>query len=768
MNFAKPSLRPRLAPVREKRPTRRRARGPVTSVSVVIPTRNEADNIVKLLDELGAVLPGDAEVIFVDDSDTADTQRAIEAECSRRSLRIVVIHRPEGERPGGLSGAVVRGLDASTAPWVCVMDADLQHPPALVPQMLARAQAGGVDVVVASRYCGTTPVDSGDDAAEAFGPARHLLSRVSTRAAQLLFPRSLRGVSDPMSGFFLLRRSAAALDRLHPRGFKILLELLVRSRDLRVAEIPFRFGTRNAGESKASATEAVHYLVQLLALRVGGTFGRFLLVGLTGLAVNTLVFLFFTEELHLNYLLAAVLSTQFSTTWNFLLAEHWVFGHRDINGRRGVRFWTFLALNNLSLLLRGPLLYLLVSVAGIHPAVANLLSLVAITLARFAVADTVIWSSPDRRSAQRLYSYRIHDEVTVESPIALRELERFRVRESIGRPTVRVRCGRLSRQQSDLVSVLMSRLRHIRYDEGLGGLGFAIDISCGRYVDIVASPLLRRSPHVLYTNVVEPTLRWAFVKRGYALAHAACISVDGRATLITALTDTGKTTTILKTLDRYPAAFLSDDLTLICPDGRVLSYPKPLTISRHTVAAVQAPLLTHRERLALVFQSRLHSRTGRQFGQLLARMKLPVATINALVQFVVPPPKYHVERLVPGVETASHAQLGNLVVIERGGTGRQDLEHEEAVDFLVSNTDDAYGFPPYPSIEHFLHSGNGRDLRSEERAIIAAALEGVVCLKLRSETMDWWQRIPALAGLGEAPREPHAPDAVGEPAQSAI
>ena len=361
----------------------------------------------------------------------------------------------------------------------------------------------------------------------------------------------------------------------------------------------------------------------------------------------------------------------------------------------------------------------------------------------------------------------VHDEVSVESPIALRELERFRVREPIYRPTIRVRCGRLSRQQSDLVSVLMSRLRHIRYDEGLGGIGFAIDISSGRYVDIVASPLLRRSPHVLYTNVVEPTMRWCFAKRGFALAHAACIAVNGRATLITARTDTGKTTTILKTLDRYPAAFLSDDLTLIRPDGRVLAYPKPLTISRHTVAAVRAPLLTRRERLALVLQSRIHSRTGRQFGQLLARLQLPVATINALVQVVVPPPKYHVERLVPGVETASQAELGSLVVIERGGVGRRDLEHDEAVDLLVANSDDAYGFPPYPSIEHFLHSGNGRDLRAEERAILAAALQSVPCLILRSETMDWWQRIPALAGLGESQTRAPAPDAVGEAAQSA-
>jgi hypothetical protein len=357
----------------------------------------------------------------------------------------------------------------------------------------------------------------------------------------------------------------------------------------------------------------------------------------------------------------------------------------------------------------------------------------------------------------QLFRYRIHDLVSVESEVALRELEPFRVDEPIEEPTIRVRLGRLNRDQSDLVSMLASLVRHIRYDEGLGRLGFAVDIARGDGVDIVAAPILKYSPHVLYTNIVEPTLRWCFVERGYALAHAACIAADGRATLITAKTDTGKTTTILKTLDGYQAAFLSDDLTLVRSDGRVFTYPKPLTISRHTVAAVKAPLLTLQERVGLVLQSRIHSRTGRLLGQLIARFGLPAATINTLVQWLVPPPKYGVERLVPGVSLAYEAQLSSFVVIERGGVGEHPLDHEEAVGVLVANSDDAYNFPPYPAIEHFLHSGNGRDLRDREREIVAAALEDVPATLLRSETMDWWQRIPNLIGLAQRPESPFGP-----------
>ena len=182
-------------------------------------------------------------------------------------------------------------------------------------------------------------------------------------------------------------------------------------------------------------------------------------------------------------------------------------------------------------------------------------------------------------------------------------------------------------------------------------------IDLGDRIEATASRLLRRSPHVLYTNVVEPILRWTFAERGYALVHAACLASGEDAFLVTARTDTGKTTTSLRMLDSHPYSFLSDDLTLVSPDGRVLTYPKPLTISRHTLKAVKTPLLSRRERIGLVVQSRLHSRSGRRFALILARTHLPAATINAVVQMIVPPPKYHVERLVPGVEVAPEARL---------------------------------------------------------------------------------------------------------------
>jgi dolichol-phosphate mannosyltransferase len=744
----------------DARPARGRSRRRPT-LSIVVPTKNEAGNVARLLSELEDVLPDEPlEVVFVDDS-TDETPEVIEAEARRCRLSVMLIHRPAGEREGGLGGAVVEGIRASRAPWVCVMDGDLQHPPAVIPELVMAAHEQDLDLVVASRYC-----RGGESASLAAG--RAAVSKTASGAAHLLFPWALKNVSDPMTGFFLVRREALDLDLLQPRGFKILLEILVRTPRLRVGEVPFTFGERHAGTSKASLREGFTYFGRLASLRLGTgvmRFARFGLVGASGLVVNLLAFLAFANLLGAHYVLAAVLATQTSTLWNFLLTERWVFTDRDARRTRGARAVLFFAMNNVALALRVPVLVVLVSWLGMNGAVANLLTLVGLTLVRFAISDTWIWGEHPA-SPRRVYRYLIHGVVSVESPVRLRELERFRVAQLARKPTVRVQLGRLSKAQSEMVSSLSFMSKHIRYDEGLGRLGFGIEIAVGKSIEILASPLLRYSPHVLYTNAVEPVLRWTFVKKGYALAHGACIAHDGRAYLVTAATDTGKTTTVLKTLYDYPCEFISDDLTLVAPDGQVLTYPKPLTISRHTVNAVKAPLRLG-ERMALCLQSRLHSRTGRQFALMLARTGLPVATINGFVQLLVPPPKYDVARLVPGVEMTREARLAGLVVIERGGVGSATLEPKEAVETLVRNTDDAYGFPPYPFIEHFLYRSNGRDLRTDERRILAEALTGLPSVVLRSETMDWCERLAALV-IGARTRVPAiAPAAEPAPLEAA-
>src|SRR5919197_5533050 len=222
-------------------PPRQALKRPV--LTVVVPTRNEAGNIEALLRRIEMATVGvPTEVVFVDDS--TDATPAVIAEVAERCpLPVSLLHRPPERRADGLGGAVTEGLRAAAGRWLCVMDADLQHPPEVIPQLLDRAREADSDIVVASRFA-----PSGE--AGGLNLARAAASWLTRLAAKVLFPGRLGEVCDPLSGFFLVRREAIDPDRLRPRGFKILLEILVRFPHLRVREVPFQFERRQSGESK--------------------------------------------------------------------------------------------------------------------------------------------------------------------------------------------------------------------------------------------------------------------------------------------------------------------------------------------------------------------------------------------------------------------------------------------------------------------------------------------------------------------------------------
>ena len=350
------------------------------------------------------------------------------------------------------------------------------------------------------------------------------------------------------------------------------------------------------------------------------------------------------------------------------------------------------------------------------------------------------------------HSYNIHNILKVASMYELPELEYFRAPALTSDPDIRIRLERRrkkDRRRADRSGTSPRRATdNIHYAESLGRYGFEISISNKDCVDVAVSPILKFSLHVLYTNVIEPLLRWSFVRKGYALVHAACVAVDGRAVLVTAQTDTGKTSTILRTVDNYACSFLSDDMTIVSRDGRVMSYPKPLTISNHTLSAVNAnSSLTWWERIALQFQSRLHSKGGRKVGMNLSKSRLPAATMNAIVQMFVPPPKYMVHRLIPKVTYANYATLSRAVIIERGPEYVEALQHDQAVDTFVSNAEDAYGFPPYPLLAKSLSEWNGQDLHPQEQAIVDEALKSIPTIRLRDPKFNWWQRLPTVTNL---------------------
>lgn len=228
--------------------------------TLVIPTFNERDNIAALLRQLSMVLPAsDTEVIFVDDS-TDDTPQVIVATSAHCAFPVTVHHRVQGV--GGLGGAVVEGFRLARGSWVVVMDGDLQHPPEVVVDLVAAGECDGADLVVASRYL------AGGSRAGLADRYRRLVSGASTFVTRQLFRSALRRVSDPMSGFFAVRRSSLETDDLQPLGYKVLLELLVRTRPARVVEVPYVFQPRQAGASKSSLREGVRFLRHLGRLRL--------------------------------------------------------------------------------------------------------------------------------------------------------------------------------------------------------------------------------------------------------------------------------------------------------------------------------------------------------------------------------------------------------------------------------------------------------------------------------------------------------------------
>jgi dolichol-phosphate mannosyltransferase len=758
--------------------------GESPQLSIILPTRNEAENIPILLTMLGSALASmPAELIVVDDSDD-DTPYVLGHHASDARFAVRLLHRRSGTRKGGLGGAVVAGARRARGDWVLVMDADLQHPPDVAAMLARIAMRHDMDIVVGTRYAGAGS-NGGLD-----GAARAATSSWATRVTKSLFPRLLATVSDPMSGLFAFRRAAVDLSRVNPLGFKVLLELLVRHRTARVAEVSYEMAPRHAGRSKASFREGMTFLRHLSRLRrqrlVGQMrtrppstrdrlreFGRmvaFGLIGLSGVVVNTAALWFFYEAVNLHHLVGAALATQVSTTWNFFLVDSLIYRRQRSTGwlARGSRFYI---LNNLLLLLRLPVLHVMV-VFGMGVLWANGITLAALFLVRFLISDRVIYGvtdamgrdpvrvlvdldadedtrPPSRKRYQYLkYRYDVAGVVTIGSQIMLPELEFFRAQRVADTDVdIAVRVGDVGRARPRRRAAMTeyTNTSVLRYEEHLGRLGANFRLDLGQTINIEVGPLLARSPHVVYTNIIEALLRFAMVARGRMLLHSACVILNDVGVMLSALTDTGKTATVLRLLRDHGGLFLSDDMTIVDDAGNAQCFPKPLTISAHTLRAVRATDLTPKEWRRLQYQSRLHSKGGRSFALTLARFNLPIMGINAITQRLVPPPKYSVDRLVP-CRIGTSTKVTELFIIERGEPRIKELDHASTLQRMMTNTDDAYGFPPFRYLAPAITIGGlgYTELRQREREILAGFLTNVRTRVLASDTYGWADEIPRL------------------------
>jgi dolichol-phosphate mannosyltransferase len=231
--------------------------GKPLELSIVVPTYMEAENIPELVDGVENALKGISfELIIVDDN-SPDGTATLAERLNGKYGNIKVLRRP-GKL--GLGSAVLEGFREAKSDVLAVMDADLQHPPELLPQMY-RKICEGYSLVVASRY-----VDGGG--VEGWSLLRKIASLGAVKLAHLLLPKT-RSVRDPMSGFFMLRRSVVDGVRLSSRGFKVLLEILVKGKCNPIVEVPYLFKPRRKGESKLSLKEIILYSLLLLRLKLG-------------------------------------------------------------------------------------------------------------------------------------------------------------------------------------------------------------------------------------------------------------------------------------------------------------------------------------------------------------------------------------------------------------------------------------------------------------------------------------------------------------------
>lgn len=380
-------------------------REPTVLLSLIIPTYNEGKNIraiVALLSHLlDEVLPGAYELVVVDDNSPDRTWEIAQALTSEYpQLRVI---RRQRER--GLATAVIRGWQAASGEVLGVIDGDLQHPPEVLLQMLTAIE-DGADLAVASRHVEGGGVSS-------WSLARRLLSRGAQMLALLILPGVVGRVSDPMSGYFLVRRSAIVGQTLNPLGYKILIEVIGRGNLDRIAEVGYVFRERQEGESKVTWRQYVDYLRHLLRLRLSvgrakrfrrklhrlnlDRLIRFGLVGLSGVFVDMAVLYLLHDASGLGWGLtrSKVVAAELAIINNFLWNDRWTFG--DVSRRqrgqrkRLKRLFKFNLVCLFGLGLNVILLNLLFNTLHVNYLVANLLAIAVVTGWNFWINLKLSW-----------------------------------------------------------------------------------------------------------------------------------------------------------------------------------------------------------------------------------------------------------------------------------------------------------------------------------------------------------------------------------------
>ncbi len=345
-----------------------------TEISVIVPTYNESKNIREILEYIQKSIPENlkAETIVVDDNSPDHTAKIAEdyfhSIKEKTTHTINVIKRKAKD---GLSSAIINGIQQATGNTIVVMDSDFSHPPNIIPKMIETLKQTSCDIVIASRY-----VKGGSIQGWPF--KRKLMSKIATSIAK----RGL-GISskDPMSGFFMFKKNIIAGLKFDAIGYKILLEILVKTKGVKIQEVPYTFTNRQQGDSKLGVSTILDYCKSVWRLykygrdvkeeertsvRFISKAARFFTVGASGLAINYLASMMFSLSADMWYLHATMMGIVFSITSNFILNKYWTFEDRDFETKRTlVQYGKFVGFSSIGALVQLGMVYYLVDESGI-------------------------------------------------------------------------------------------------------------------------------------------------------------------------------------------------------------------------------------------------------------------------------------------------------------------------------------------------------------------------------------------------------------------
>ena len=357
--------------------------GQAVELSLIAPTYNEKENIVPLVERVHKALSQyNYELIIVDDNSPDGTAQLANSLSSKYPLKVIV---RTTER--GLASAVVAGFSQAGGQVLGVIDADLQHPPEAIPALLD-AIRGGADVAIGSRY-----VEGGG--IEGWSTKREIISIGAKTIARLLLS-SVKGIKDPLAGFFLFRREVIEGAVLAPTGYKILLEVLVKGNASQVVEVPYIFKERERGKSNLTFNEQLNFLKHLshLAWFEGNIkrFIKFCIVGASGFCVNLGLLAIFVEVAGMHKVWAQIPSYQISILTNFMFNEFWTFSDRRTPGLKSflIRAVKFNLVSQVGWGINISVYYVALNVAGIYYIVSQIIAIAVATMWNFF--SNLIWT----------------------------------------------------------------------------------------------------------------------------------------------------------------------------------------------------------------------------------------------------------------------------------------------------------------------------------------------------------------------------------------